>query len=89
MRDCYFSAFVKYCPDCPQTKMSPYFHWKQAHPKEYELFKNEASEALLRAMYNYNHKDAPAIVKFEPNYLDLDDNSMHVNPPKTKGNAEN
>ena len=55
---------------------SSFYKWKAAHPKEYSLFLNEASETILRAMYNHNHADNPHIVEFEPNYLNLSDFSV-------------
>ena len=78
----YFDAWNHFRTGAPDDESSGYYNWKISHQREYNLFKNEASEAILRAMYNYNHPDEPIIVKFEPNFIDLNDFSMSIEPIK-------
>ena len=80
--DSYFDAWNHFQTGAPDDESSGYYNWKTAHPREYSLFKNEALEAVLRAMYNYNHPDEPVIVKFEPNFIELNGFSLSIEPIK-------
>lgn len=76
LKDCYSSACKRIAFSFAHSGSDSFYKWKAAHPKEYSIFLNEASETILRAMFNHNHAENPYIVEFEPNYLDLSDFSV-------------
>ena len=78
--DSYYDAWNHFQTGALEDGSSSYYNWKTTHPREYSLFMNEAFEAVLRAMYNYNHPNEPLIVKYEPNFMELNNFSMSIEP---------